>query len=75
MKTKTYHCRKCQRNPVDGPRSVYGAVINGRKAIGVELKSSYYRQAIAYLAEAKNYKPEADSAGLYDSVKEPAETD
>lgn len=24
---------------------VYGAVINGRKAVGIELKSSYYRQA------------------------------
>ena len=25
---------------------VYGAIINGRRAIGVELKSSYYRQAV-----------------------------
>ncbi len=29
---------------------VYGAVRNGRKAIGVELKESYYRQAVANLA-------------------------
>jgi hypothetical protein len=25
---------------------VYGAIINGRRAIGIELKSSYYRQAV-----------------------------
>jgi hypothetical protein len=31
---------------------VYGAVINGRKAIGVELKPSYYRQAGMNLAKA-----------------------
>lgn len=30
----------------------YGAVINGRKAIGVELKAAYYNQAIRNLAEA-----------------------
>lgn len=33
---------------------VYGAVINGRKGIGVELKKSYYKQAIKNLGEAKN---------------------
>jgi hypothetical protein len=31
---------------------VYGAVINGRKGIGIELKSSYYRQAVRNLSEA-----------------------
>lgn len=31
---------------------VVGAVMNGRKAIGAELKSSYYRQAKANVAEA-----------------------
>jgi DNA modification methylase len=30
---------------------VYGAVKNGRRAIGVELKESYYRQALKNLAE------------------------
>ena len=30
----------------------YGAVLNGRKAIGVELKPAYYRQAVRNLAEA-----------------------
>jgi DNA modification methylase len=32
---------------------VWGAVVNGRKGFGVELKSSYYRQAKKNLAEAK----------------------
>jgi hypothetical protein len=29
----------------------YGAVVNGRKAIGIELKPSYYRQAVRNLAK------------------------
>lgn len=33
---------------------VYGAVINSRKAIGIELKSSYYKQAVRNLANAKS---------------------
>ncbi len=32
---------------------VYGAVINGRKGIGVELKSSYYKQAIMNMKDVK----------------------
>lgn len=32
---------------------VYGALINGRKAIGVELKESYFRQAVKNIAAAK----------------------
>jgi DNA modification methylase len=32
---------------------VYGAVLNNRKGIGVELKSSYYRQAIKNLEQAQ----------------------
>jgi hypothetical protein len=39
----------------------YGAVLNGRKAIGVELKSSYYRQAVKNLAACK---PDEDTAKL-----------
>jgi hypothetical protein len=31
---------------------VYGAVINGRRGIGVELKKSYYNQAVKNLREA-----------------------
>ena len=38
---------------------VYGAVINGRKAIGVELKPSYYRQAVKNMAEAVNGRGES----------------
>jgi hypothetical protein len=30
----------------------YGAVLNGRKAIGIELKPTYYRQAVKNVAEA-----------------------
>jgi DNA modification methylase len=33
---------------------VYGAVVSGRKGIGVELKSSYYRQAVKNLEIAEN---------------------
>jgi hypothetical protein len=32
---------------------VYGAVINDRRSIGIELKESYYRQALKNLAEVK----------------------
>ena len=39
---------------------VYGAVINGRKAIGAELKASYYRQAVKNCAEAVNRKTQAE---------------
>lgn len=31
---------------------VYGAVVNGRRGVGVELKESYYRQAVRNLASA-----------------------
>jgi hypothetical protein len=33
---------------------VYGAVIAGRKGIGVELKTSYYKQAIKNMEMALN---------------------
>jgi DNA modification methylase len=36
----------------------YGAVINGRRAIGIELKPSYYRQAVKNLADAAKNKVE-----------------
>jgi len=31
---------------------VYGAVLNGRKGVGVELKESYYKQAIKNIKSA-----------------------
>lgn len=37
---------------------VYGAVINGRRAVGIELKPSYYRQAKLNCAAALAEKPE-----------------
>jgi DNA modification methylase len=40
---------------------VYGAVINGRKGVGVELKSSYYRQAVLNLRDAIAKAADADS--------------
>ena len=52
---------------------VYGAVLNGRKGVGVELKPAYYRQAVLNLqAAAKGFTPDP-SAGpeqrsLYDDV-------
>lgn len=41
---------------------VYGAVLNGRKAIGIELKPSYYRQACRNLSEIK---PDAEHGELF----------
>ena len=40
----------------------YGAVINNRKAVGIELKSSYYNQAVLNMKDAKEskYEPELD---------------
>jgi len=32
---------------------VYGAVINGRRALGIELKGSYFKQAVKNLADSK----------------------
>jgi len=34
---------------------VYGAVINGRKGIGIELKTAYYNQAVRNLASAEDH--------------------
>lgn len=43
---------------------VYGALINGRNAIGIELKPSYYRQMLRNLREALN--PPASTTELFD---------
>jgi DNA modification methylase len=34
---------------------VYGAVLNGRKGVGVELKTAYYNQAVRNLAAVENH--------------------
>lgn len=39
---------------------VYGAVLNGRKGIGVELKTAYYNQAVKNLAAIKEHKTETE---------------
>jgi DNA modification methylase len=41
----------------------YGAVINGRKAIGVELKSSYFNQAVRNLRSALQHKDQDELFG------------
>ena len=45
---------------------VYGAVLNGRRGIGIELKPSYYRQAVKNLAACK---PEATAGDLFDGTQ------
>lgn len=49
---------------------VYGAVINGRRGIGVELKPSYYKQAVRNLAEAK---PDVEERELFPEMGPVAE--
>jgi DNA modification methylase len=51
---------------------VYGAVSAGRKAIGVELKPSYYRQALKNIADAEA-APSADDQHTF-SFTEPEKT-
>jgi DNA modification methylase len=49
---------------------VYGAVLNGRKAIGAELKPSYYRQALRNL---QSIKPDAEAMELFNDAESGAE--
>jgi len=51
---------------------VYGAVLNGRRGIGIELKPSYYRQAVKNLAACK---PESDQMELFDVANDEATND
>jgi DNA modification methylase len=44
---------------------VYSPVSLGRKAIGVELKDSYYRQAIMNLGQAKKRFKRVDQVNLF----------
>lgn len=44
---------------------VFGAVINGRRGIGVELKPSYYRQAVKNLANAATYQHDSEEASMF----------
>ena len=44
---------------------VYGAVSMGRKAIGVELKDSYFKQAILNLKTVKNRFNKVEQTSLF----------
>lgn len=48
----------------------FGAVINGRRAIGIELKTSYYRQAVMNMAASEKFSDESDGPSLFDSAVE-----
>lgn len=41
---------------------VYGAVVNGRKGIGIELKPGYFRQAVDKLANIEDTAAKLDAA-------------
>jgi hypothetical protein len=48
---------------------IYSAVRNGRKAIGIELKASYYHQAVKNLQHAHNQVIEQETPLFADQVK------
>ncbi len=58
---------------------VYGAVYNGRKGIGIELKPTYFRQAVKNVAEASRDRIDDDLrngvAGIIDAIPEGAAAD
>jgi len=47
---------------------VYGALCLGRKAIGIELKESYYNQALQNIATAKVTTGDEEQISLFDTV-------
>lgn len=51
---------------------VFGAVVNGRRGIGCELKPSYFRQAVANLKQVARFGRGGDTAGpgLFDADDE-----
>lgn len=52
---------------------VYGAVVNGRRGIGCELKTSYYRQAVNNMAAAAELsKKDLDERMLFDEIESEA---
>ena len=50
---------------------VYGAVINDRKGIGIELKPSYYRQAVKNLEHAAQHVKTEDTLDLFPDITTP----
>lgn len=53
---------------------VYGALINGRRAIGIELKESYYRQAVKNVEKALTFDPAIEPT-MFDEPIEAGESD
>jgi hypothetical protein len=51
---------------------VYGAVVNDRRGIGIELKPSYYRQAVANLAFAVKQRTSGVQGEMFETPVEPA---
>ncbi len=47
---------------------VYGAVASGRRGIGCELKESYYRQAVANVADALKSAVATSDSTLFDAL-------
>jgi DNA modification methylase len=50
---------------------VYSPVLLGRRGVGVELKQSYYRQAIANMESIESRIGEAEQATIFESMFEP----
>lgn len=48
---------------------VYGAVINGRQGVGIELKGSYFKQAVLNLeAAVRSWRDSAEQADLFNAL-------
>jgi DNA modification methylase len=47
---------------------LYGAMLNGRRAIGAELKPTYYKQAVANLNSLESAEALIDTPSLFDAV-------
>ncbi len=54
---------------------VFGAVANGRRGVGVELKPSYYRQALRNLEVAEQSWDDEKPLDLFDMIEEEEEAD
>jgi DNA modification methylase len=52
---------------------VFGSVINGRRGIGIELKPSYFRQAVKNMEESVNFGIAEDDQSLFVSDAEAVE--
>ena len=52
---------------------VYGAVVNGRRGVGIELKPSYYRQALINLERAERMEDDSEQVALEFEAEETAE--